>query len=182
MGSIIKHPPVKLFFGFIFKDDNIYSQTRLTLEKHFGKIDFESNALPFIYTDYYQKELGRDLKRRFVSVGQLINPADLYKIKIYTNKIEKRLSKNGCRLINIDPGYLDLAKLALASTKDYCHRIYLNKGIFAEITLVFQGKTFKPLGWAYPDYRSEDYISIFNEMREIYKKDAPGLSKIIPRR
>ena len=73
-----------------------------------------------------------------------------------------------CRLINIDPGYVDLAKLVLATTKDYAHRIFLRKGIFAEITLTFRGSSFSVNDWTYPDYRSKEYIDIFNQIRKLY--------------
>ena len=36
------------------------------------------------------------------------------------------------RRVNLDAGYLCLAKLVLASTKDHAHRIYLRDGIYAE--------------------------------------------------
>ncbi len=170
MGKIRKYLPVKLIFGFIFQEDSVYQKARAAIEKHFGKIDFESPVLPFLYTDYYEKEFGIGLKRKFISIAKLVNAADLYKIKIYANKLEGKFSKASRRLINIDPGLIDLSKLVLASTKDYYHRIYLNKGIFAELTLFFKGKTFKTVDWTYPDYRTNDYIAIFNEIREIYRK------------
>ena len=76
------------------------------------------------------------------------------------------------RQVNIDPGYLDLAKLVLATTKDYAHRIFLRKGVFAEIALSFRGASFSANAWTYPDYASKEYIDIFNQMRKLY---APGL-------
>jgi hypothetical protein len=168
MGEIKKHPPVKLIIGFIFQREDILNKSKRTLEKYFGKIDYESDTLAFTHTDYYRKEFGKNLKRRFVSFNKLAPPEDLPKIKIITNKIEKKLSTIAGRTINIDPGYLDLAKLVLASTKDYKHRIYLNRGILAEITLFFQDKTFQSWGWTYPDYRTAEYIAIFNKIRGIY--------------
>ncbi|TBR17311.1 DUF4416 family protein, partial [bacterium] len=63
---------------------------------------------------------------------------------------------------------IDLAKLVLASTKDFTHRIYLNKGIYAEITLFYQGNSFKSWDLTYPDYRTDKYIEIFNHLRQIY--------------
>jgi len=137
-------------------------------------IDYETKIMPFVYTDYYEKEFGRDLKRAFISISKLINPADLYRIKILSNKIEEKFSRESCRSINIDPGYINHAKLVLASTKDFAHRIHLNKGIFAEITLSFKGKNFTPLEWSYPDYRTSEYIKIFNEIRDIYVKQTRG--------
>lgn len=168
MGRIKRHQAVKLTIGFIFKEESIYQESKVILEKRFGKIDFESQTLPFCHTDYYEKEFGKDLKRKLVSFKKLIEPCDLPKVKIITNKIEKELSTGVSRTINIDPGYLDFSKLILASTKDYRHRIYLNRGIYAEVTLFYQEKTFKSWEWTYPDYKTSDYIAIFNRIRQIY--------------
>ncbi|MFA5145192.1 MAG: DUF4416 family protein [Candidatus Omnitrophota bacterium] len=168
MGQIRKQQPVKLITGFIFKEEVAFDKARLILERKFGRIDLESLTLPFYQTDYYEKEFGRGLKRKFVSFKKLFCPSVLPGIKIYTNKIEKLYSNGQSRLINIDPGYLDLAKVVLASTKDYKHRIYSDKGIYLEVTLFYSGKSYSPWDWTYPDYRSDDYISVFNQIREIY--------------
>lgn len=159
---------VKLIIGFIFKEELILNQAKTILERQFGKIDFESNALPFTHTAYYEKEFGKDLKRKFICFQKLTPPQALARIKIITNKIEHKLSINRRRLINIDPGYLCLSKLILASTKDYKHRVYLNKGIYAEVTLFYQNKDFQFWEWAYPDYKTAEYIAIFNKIREVY--------------
>jgi hypothetical protein len=168
VGRIRKQPLVKLIVGFIFKENNSLEKAAVLLKKRFGRIDFESQILAFTHTNYYQKEFGQDLKRQFISFQKLISPSDLPKIKTITNKLEIKLSAHNLRSINIDPGYLELAKLVLASTKDHQHRLYLNKGIFAEITLFFKSNTFKPWEWTYPDYRTGEYIKIFNQIREIY--------------
>lgn len=156
--------------GFIFKEEDILDKAKGFLKKIFGKVDFESQTLPFKHTDYYEPEFGKDLKRKFISFKELILPQHLPKIKISTHRIEKKLSRGASRLINIDPGYLDLAKLILASTKDYKHRIYLDKGIYAEVTLFYQNKSFRFWEWTYPDYKTPEYIAIFNQIREIYAK------------
>lgn len=170
MGSIKRHKAVKLIIGLIFKEDCVFKKTKIILERRFGKADFESKTLPFTHSSYYEKEFGKALKRRFISFKKLILPEDLAKIKIITNKIEKKLTNKALRLINIDSGYLALAKLIMASTKDYTHRIYLNQGIYAEVTLFYQDKTFKPWAWTYPDYKTSEYITIFNQIRDIYIK------------
>jgi hypothetical protein len=159
---------VKLVIGFIYKDEAVFIRARQLLKKTFGKIDFESLELDFNYTDYYAAEMGKGLKRKFISFSELIPIDDLYRIKLYANWLETKFSNAKCRQINIDPGYLDLAKLVLATTKDYAHRIYLRKGIFAEITLSFRGDSFSPNEWTYPDYRTKEYIDIFNQIRKLY--------------
>lgn len=165
MGTLTKHKPVKLIIGLIARED-LFEPVEKILRRKFGIIDFKSEILDFNFTDYYQPEMGIGLKRRFLSFKQKILPRDLSRIKVYTNHIEKKFSKNnGSRQINIDPGYLTLAKLVLATTKDYQHRLYLDQGIFAEVTLRFQGKTFTSWEWTYPDYRSPAYINIFNHIR-----------------
>ena len=168
MGKIKPHHKVKLIIGLIFKENQVYDKAKLALEELFGKIDFESQTIPFNHTDYYEKEFGKNLIRKFISFKKLISPEKISCIKCATNNIELNLSLNGLRRINIDPGYLDLAKLILVSTKDYKHRIYLTKGIFAEITLSYQNNTFQSWEWTYPDYSTQEYIGIFNRIRNIY--------------
>ena len=169
MGKIRKYNPrVKLIIGFIYKDEAIFINAKDQLKRKFGKIDFTSMAMDFNYTDYYEAEMGKELKRRFISFQKLVPIQDLYQIKLYTNRLEAKLSNAKRRQVNIDPGYVDLAKLVLASTKDYAHRIFLRKGIFAEITLSFRGDSFSSNDWTYPDYRSKEYIDIFNQIRKLY--------------
>lgn len=168
MGKIRKYNSVKLIFGFIYHDEAIFIQARNKLKKIFGKIDFESPALDFNCTDYYQPEMGADLKKKFVSFSRLIPMGEFYRIKLYTNRLESKFLNGPQRRINIDPGYLDKAKFVLASTKDYAHRIYLHKGIFAEVALSYRNNSFSPNAWSYPDYRSKEYLDIFNQIRARY--------------
>lgn len=168
MGKIRKYNPVKLVIGFIYKDEAVFIKARDRLKKAFGSLDFESGPIEFTCTKHYEEEMGSNLKKRFISFKRLMAIGNLYRIKLYTNRLEEKFLSSGRRLINIDPGYLDLAKLVLATTKDYAHRIYLRKGIFAEITLSFRGNSFSPNDWAYPDYRTQEYIGIFNQIRSLY--------------
>jgi len=170
MGEIRKHQPAKLIVGFIYQETKALNEAIDLLEKRVGTIDFVSQELEFSHTTYYEKEFGKNLKRNFVTFHKLIPPENLTKIKLITNKIEKKFSHRGARSINIDPGYLDLSKLILASTKDYMHRIYLGKGIYAEVTLFYQNKTFQAWEWTYPDYKTQEYINIFNSIRDRYAR------------
>ncbi len=162
------NPRVKLVIGFIYLDEAFFVKAKEKLIKIFGRVDFESPVLDFNYTDYYEAETGKPLKRKFISFAKLIPIADLYRIKLYTNRLEKRFLSAAGRRVNIDPGYIDLAKLVLATTKDYAHRIYLGKGIFAEVTLSFKGSTFTPNEWTYPDYRTQAYLEAFNQIRKLF--------------
>jgi len=171
MGTVLKPHPVKLISGIITSKPLLFNEIEKSLTKYFGPIDYRSRILDFNCTDYYKQEMGNDLKRRFFSFKKLIDPGKLSEIKLKTNKIEllfAKGSKSLKRSVNIDPGYVNDAKLVLASTKDYNHRLYVLKGIYQEITLTFQSSSFKPFEWTYPDYRTNDYIGIFNHIRELY--------------
>lgn len=177
MGRITRAKPVKLIAGFIFKDEKYFNKAESILARRFGKIDFKSRIIPFNFTDYYLKEFGSDLNRVFISFENLISPKSLSSVKVITNRAEEKLSLGGNRLINIDPGYLDAARLILASTKDYAHRVYLDKGIFAEITLIFKGHSFRSWDWTYPDYKSEKYLEIFHKIREIFLRQCQSIPR-----
>lgn len=161
---------VKLIVGLLSNDLEAIKKAEAMLAGAFGRTDLESAILDFTHSDYYAKEMGNNLKRKFLSFQKLFDLKDIYKVKVRTNMLERKLLKLGKRSVNIDPGYLDLAKLVLFSTKDYTHRIYLNKGIFAEATLFYKDKRFNAWPWTYPDYKSEAYINIFNSIRELYGK------------
>jgi len=170
MGKIKQHPPVKLITGMITTNVKLFDTAQERLREKFGEIDFESSVLPFDYTDYYEAEIGKNLLRKFVSFENLIQPDELAEIKVFTNELERQFSfpKTTNRQINLDPGYVSAGKMILATTKDHAHRIYLGEGIFAEITLRYYQKTFQPWEWTYQDYRTEEYITIFNWIRQIY--------------
>jgi hypothetical protein len=85
-------------------------------------------------------------------------------------QMEKKYSVNDSRLINLDPGYLTLAKTVLASRKNYSHRINLGKGIFAELELFFRHGQFNPMPYTYADYRDKRFLGFFTTARELLKK------------
>ncbi len=170
MGAISHPERAKLITGLFANDLDIIKKAADKLQKLFGPIDYESRILDFIHTDYYRKEMGQDLKRKFLSFKKTVDLKNICAVKLKTNALEERFKKNGLRTVNIDPGYLDLAKLVLFSTKDYTHRIYLSRGIYAEVTLYYKDNSFQPWPWTYPDYKTDEHIGIFNEIRSLYKK------------
>ena len=173
MGKVFSPHQVKLITGIITSSEDIFNKAERALSRYFGPVDFKSQIIDFDFTDYYEKEMGKGLKRRFISFKKLIDPARLPRIKLLANRLEERLSQGKGqikRAVNIDPGYITDAKLVLASTKDYNHRIYIDKGIYAEVTLYYQDDSFQAWGWTYPDYKSRYYITVFNQIRSIFIK------------
>jgi hypothetical protein len=185
MGTIKKALPVKLISGLIYAEEEIVNNAKDRLMKRFGAIDSESRTIPFDFTIYYEEEMGKELKRRFISFASLIDIETLPEIKIFTNQVEEELCLPNTkkRRINIDPGYIAHEKLVLATTKNYDHRPYLQKGIYAELTYRFHQGNFQPLEWTYPDYKISESISTFNAMRKTYMeqlkafKESKGLSQ-----
>jgi hypothetical protein len=172
MGKTRPAGKVKLIAALISNDTALFDKAKFLLEKKFkNKVDFESSVLDFAHTDYYNEEMGINLKRKFLSFKKEAPLKNIEKAKLISNKIEKKFYANNKRSINIDPGYIDFSKLVLFSTKDYSHRIHLGGGIFAEVTLYFKDGTFNAWPWTYPDYRTGEYISIFNSIRELYKNE-----------
>lgn len=147
--------------------DALFNVAEKALAKKIGPIDFSSQILSFNQTQYYKDEFGDNLKRKIISFRKLIPPDNLWRIKTITNGLENKFLQDKKRQLNIDPGYITQANLILATTKDYSHRIYIKKGIFEEVTLIFKNKTFTALPWTYPDYQSKELIDIFVQIRDI---------------
>jgi len=177
VGKIFLPKPAKLIISMFTSDKYLFSLYKEELIKRFGEVDIESNVQPFDFTDYYEKEFGKNLIQKLFSFSTLIRQDELMEIKIITNSIENNF-KNGNiknnithhkRKINIDPGYITLNKYILASTKNGPSRIYLNQGIYAEITLRFINKSFIPCEFTYPNYKTNKYINFLNSVRQKYK-------------
>lgn len=178
MGKINFPKPAKLIISMISSDVHLFNFFKEVLIKKFSKVDLESNTQPFNFTNYYEQEFGKDLIQKLFSFDSLIKPEQLPEIKKITNDLENNLviKKNikkdiyiDKRKINLDPGYITLNKFILASTKNGPSRIYLNNGIYAEITLRFINKSFIPGEYTYSNYKNLEYINFLNTVRQRYK-------------
>ena len=172
MGTLIDHHPVKTIIAVLTSEPSLLPTVYQHLTDKLGEIDYTSALIPFNSTTYYEAEMGKEIQRQFISFENLMDADGLADRKLYTNNLEQIFIQENTyhRRVNLDIGYVCLAKLILASTKDHAHRIYLRDGIFAEMTLRFYQKTFQAWEWTYPDYRSQTYIAIFNHIRKIYRK------------
>jgi hypothetical protein len=168
MAAVAAFQPEKLVVGVLASrpggDGGIIS----ALMERWGPPDAVSRAVPFDFTRYYEREMGDSLRRFFVSFARLVDPSELARIKCETNAIEDRFREGGSRRVNLDPGLLCLSRFVLATTKESSHRIALSSGIWAEVTLMFEKGSFRPVEWTYPDYRSAAYIGFLNDIRALY--------------
>ncbi len=165
----------KLFVGLILTPNvneiDIYNQ----LESVYGEIEQKSSLYDFSHTTYYLDEMGKQLRKQFIVIKPLISTFSAYEQKLKAVKLESLFLKNNKRSVNIDPGFLTAHNVILLTTKNYAHRIPLNKNIFAELTYVFKQKKFIVLPWSYPDFARDDYKNFFEELRKKYLKESDRL-------
>jgi len=165
---------VKLFSGILYSDKDLLRVTLRILQEMYGDMDFQSQPFGFDITDYYASEMGIPIERMFVAFDRLIHPRDIARIKVETNEIEDRLSVQGNRKINLDPGYMDYDKMVLASAKYNGQKIYLDHGIWADLTLHYEKGKFVPYPWSFPDFEKGIYDEIFLEIRQKFKGQRKG--------
>lgn len=171
--SLPKNPdPAKLVVSCFMNDKSCVETIFPLLEDVCGPVDMISRWLDFDYTDYYYKEMGAPLFRKVFAFKNLIDQDALAKVKEKTNEIESRFEISGKRVINIDPGYLVSSRFILATGKEYSHRIYIGRKIYADLTLMYSKKEgFKTLEWTYPDYASHSMLSFLSKIRDKYLLD-----------
>jgi hypothetical protein len=155
----------KIFFGLIYKDSKGLEFATRKISQ-LGKIDVQSIEIPFDFTNYYKDEMGDILKRKWLAIDKIIPENDLADLKQKAVNWEKELTFEGKRTLNCDPGGICDNRVVLVTTKNFSHRIYIGKGIFAEVTLIYIGDKFQPQKWTYPDYKSD----IFQDFAKKCKK------------
>ena len=160
MGEPTEPPSALLILAAFSRFPEALDWTRERAVAAWGPIALASPPFAFVETDYYQAEMGPDLTKVFWAFETPLDPGRLAEIKLQTNEWEAAyamLAPHAAeRPLNLDPGYLTLAKLVLASTKDHAHRIYLGRGIFAEVTLHYRHHRWQHHDWTFPDYRRAD--------------------------
>lgn len=147
-------PPARMLVSVIYRDENRFALARDALGELLGEIESASGAFPFDKTDYYEEEMGSPLCRKFLAWKDPVPRDALVAAKRHAEDVENRLSRDGRRTVNIDPGLLTEENFLLATGKNYSHRIYLGDGVYADLTLVYRKGDYHPLPWTYPDYAS----------------------------
>jgi hypothetical protein len=170
--SLPKAPkPAKLVIGLFMREKLLIDKVAAELIDLFGSIDTVSPWLSFDYTDYYEPEMNAPLFRRMLTFKELVKQSSLADVKILTNEIESNYSRRKKRRVNIDPGYMLKERFVLATGKNFSHRIYIGRKIYADLTLIYTKGDFKPLPWTYPDYSDQKMLSFLRQVREKYIAD-----------
>ncbi|HTU23911.1 MAG TPA: DUF4416 family protein [Pirellulales bacterium] len=171
MGSIRPTEPVLFIAAAFSRYPAALDWARAKTSAAWGAVALDSPRFAFDATDYYEPTMGQGIEKCFWAYEPLADPALLVERKLQANAWEEEYASQAGhaepRPLNIDPGYLTQAKLVLASTKDHAHRIYLARGIFAEVTLFYKDRRWQERDWTFADYRRADYQAFFDECRRV---------------
>ncbi|MBI5575850.1 MAG: DUF4416 family protein [Deltaproteobacteria bacterium] len=158
-------PPARLVVSVIYREEERFRKALAAISDRFGQVAETSGIFPFDRTEYYAKEMGVPLYRRFVVMERLVPRDSLAWAKLAAEEMEAAFSDGGKRTVNVDPGLLTEENYSLATGKNYSHRVYLRDGVFADLTLIYERGGYRPLPWSYPDLASESIRSYLGEVR-----------------
>jgi hypothetical protein len=159
---------VKLFVAVLYAADDALRAVEQLLAKQWGKVDYRGPERPFDMTDYYESEMGANLRRRLLSFDTLVAPESLREAKLITNSMEDKLAVNDQRRVNLDVGYLDHNKIVLGSVKYAGQKIHLGDGIYADLVGRYRQGRYQPFEWTFPDFRDGRYDEELAQIRQRY--------------
>lgn len=169
MGQIEQPKPVLLIAAVTSRNADAFDWTVDRTESHWGPVALKSPIFDFTETGFYTESMGTNLKKQFFAFENLFDSGQIAQTKHVSNELEASYASQSDhpeqRPVNIDPGYITEAKLVLVTTKDRDHRIYLEQGIYAEVTLFYRSKQWQGSRWTYPDYQREDFQEFFTQCR-----------------
>lgn len=169
MSDMTIPPKAKLFISVIYSSDDILTETEKRLVKKFGSVDFRTRSLPYVSGELF-REKGAAQLRIFISFAKLIRREKIVSAKKYTESLEKRFMENGVQGAKIDPGYLTLSNVFIATGRDYFHRTYIGKGVYLENEYRYVAKRYQPWEWTPPDLHKPENIFFFHEVRILYQR------------
>ena len=183
MSDLFKPLPCKLVFSILFTSKEPCELVIKELIASYGEIECQTNQHHFKFADYYTQEMGNPIYRKFIAFKKLVERDSLVTNKLNAVQLESKTtlqySEGKNRVINLDPGHLSAEKFVLASGKNYTHRIYLNSGVFADLTLIYVKKEncYSALPWTYPDYLESPAKEFLSQLRQTYLKQVKHLTR-----
>ena len=171
MSGQVEVPPVMVIVSIISHEDQMKESARMLLESRFGEAELVSPLYPFDLSDYYEKEMGSFLSRRWYCFSKLLDASEIAEWKYFCESIENDyLDRKTNRTVNIDPGYLDYGKLVLASFKSAPDKIYMGRGVWAHTCLRYGHGSFKAPDHSFPDFKDGRFNDFMLEARRLYRK------------
>jgi hypothetical protein len=167
---------VKLFLAAFGSDLSLLATAINALSEEFqagflGQPDLVSPPRPIVETTYYDREMGENLQKIYLSWPFLAPPDRLVDLKLAAVALENRFAlaqgDQICRRVNLDPGYVFGGGLVLSTGKYAGHRLYLGQKVWGELTLYYR-QGFTALPWTYRDYQDPAILSLLRDMRKVY--------------
>jgi len=168
---IMKQELAKPIVAVLTGDKELLSDVIALLEKHFGSCDYKGSWHSFTQSDYYEEEMGKDLKRCIISFENLKPAYTADEFKGWAEEVEKQFTSDEKRRVNIDPGYVDNLKTVLVSGKCGGHKICSSPGVFVDYILWYN-KGWQPFPWSFPDFKDGTYDEDLVNIRRIFKEQA----------
>lgn len=170
-----KSPPKCLQLVAVFSRHRTCLEWAATrIEDRWGALALTSDCFDHSETRYYERQMGSQLQKQFFVLQDFYDPAELAASKLESNAWEHEVAQTANfpeqRPVNIDPGYITLTKIVLASAKDRAHRIYLHSGIYAEECLYYLDHAWQSRPWTYPDYQRPDFQDFFHQARDLLRQ------------
>lgn len=158
----LRAPDSVYYFAAVMYNPLYITDPDAVITDIFGGAVLKSAQFPFDHTAYYESEMGEALLKYFVSFGAPDEPGRLPEYKHKAIVAEDSSAMGGKRIINVDPGYLAMEKVVVASTKNFTHRVYLADGIFGDVQLMRRkGGGYTALPWTYADYMRPEVHEFF---------------------
>lgn len=145
----------KLLIGIMYAEEKICAEILGKLQQKFGEFK-QGPIIDFNFTNYYEDETGKNLKKTYVVFDLQIKREQITAIKLLTNQLEQEFCSNGLRKINIDPGYITPMQVVLASAKEHPYRIHIADGIYGQIVLVYSRNNWIPVDKTFADYQQKE--------------------------
>ena len=169
MLRVQEQPPGKLVASVITSSRDALADCVAALERRFGRVECETGEIPCQRASALREEMGDSLLRHFFSFEQPVKRGNLPEIKMSCGKIEQRFADHlddfHFRTVKVDPGILTPDNLVMASCHELNHRIYLSRGVFAEMVLIYSQGCFMRLPWTDPDFCHKEVIDLASRVR-----------------
>ncbi len=137
------------------------------LVKKYGDIDFKTAKIPFAHTEYYGG-MGGICSGCCSRSGSSSGVRTSWRSSSSPTGWKRKLSGKDRRIVNIDPGYLTLSNVFLASCKEYFHRAYLREGVYLENEYRFVARHYEPWGLDVSRLQAAEYLDFFHGVRRLY--------------
>lgn len=164
--------PGRLVISVAYNSMDALADCLKRLEKEFGTVQYETIDIPFTGEARHLEEMGSPLSRRFFSFEKMVARDKLADYKFACRKVEAQFAdqvdETLFRTVNIDPCIMTPDNVTAASSHEMNHRVYLTRGVYAHIELIWSHERFVQLPWTNPDFTHDEAVDFFLRVREAF--------------